>query len=480
MLSGIHAEATDQDVSIWWEPPVSKAEDVMVAFQGKRRIAVNHHIEFEHLEADTAYTCMLNDEPFTFHTLPLKRRIDITKEPYLAVSGQVCTEMLQKALDDCDADSTVYLPHGVYLSGALNMHSNTSLYLEKGAVLQGTEDPDDYGPRILSRFEGTERMCYRSLLNLGTLDHAADPNCSNILIYGHGEIRGGGYALAVNCADIERASLQDYLASHPEEVASCENANTIPFRCRGRLINMSNCKNIRITGLTLGYGPSWNIHMIYSRNIVTDHCLIQSDGVWNGDGWDPDSSENCTIYACTFKTGDDAVAIKSGKNPEGCQISRPARHIRIFDCISEYGHGICIGSEMSGGVEDVVITDCSLAKTECGIEIKTTKKRGGYVRNISAARCLTSHVQIHSVSFNDDGISASSLPILEDFHFFDLRITGRYYGADEKWYDCSSIVIQGLDAAHPVKNCIFKNTGILQKNDLPETVVENCEGYQNA
>lgn len=87
MLSGIHAEATDQDVSIWWEPPVSKAEDVMVAFQGKRRIAVNHHIEFEHLEADTAYTCMLNDEPFTFHTLPLKRRIDITKEPYLAASG---------------------------------------------------------------------------------------------------------------------------------------------------------------------------------------------------------------------------------------------------------------------------------------------------------------------------------------------------------------------------------------------------------
>ena len=74
-----------------------------------------------------------------------------------------------------------------------------------------------------------------------------------------------------------------------------------------------NCRDVRITGLTLQNGASWNVHMIYSRNIVTDHCVFRSEGVWNGDGWDPDSSEDCTLFACRFFTGDDAVAIKSNK-----------------------------------------------------------------------------------------------------------------------------------------------------------------------
>ena len=95
--------------------------------------------------------------------------------------------------------------------------------------------------------------------------------------------------------------------------------------------------------------------MIYCDDIQTDHCTFVSEGVWNGDGWDPDSSTNCTLFASEFFTGDDAIAIKSGKNPEGNEINRPCAHIRVFDCHSDCGHGICIGSEMSGGVEDVQI-----------------------------------------------------------------------------------------------------------------------------
>ena len=119
--------------------------------------------------------------------------------------------------------------------------------------------------------------------------------------------------------------------------------------------------------------------MIYSDNIVTNDCTFISEGVHNGDGWDPDSSTNCTIFACTFFTGDDSVAIKSGKNPEGNIINKPCKHIRVFDCVTKYGHGICMGSEMSGGIEDVKIWDCDLENSVYGIEIKGTKKRGGYV-----------------------------------------------------------------------------------------------------
>jgi exo-poly-alpha-galacturonosidase len=263
MLQQIHKEVTDRDASIWWNPsPQSK--DVYIGFHGKQKIAVNHHVEFNDLEPDTEYTFTMDDVELSFHTLVKKEPIDVTKEPYSVMPGQLCTKQLQDALDACDSTHAVYLPAGVYLTGALNMHSHSALYLEKGAVLQGTADPKDYEPRILSRFEGTERMCYRSLLNLGTLDHTSGPNCSDVLIYGHGEIRGGGAELARRSAAVEKENIQEYLDAHPEEVASCEKPETIPYRCRGRLINMSNCENIRITGLTLGYGPSWNIHFIYS------------------------------------------------------------------------------------------------------------------------------------------------------------------------------------------------------------------------
>ena len=271
-----------------------------------------------------------------------------------------------------------------------------ALCVAEGAVLQGTQTIADYEPRIPSRFEGIECVCYSSLLNMGSLDHDAAPNCEDVLIYGGGTIAGGGSVLARRIIEDERVRLKAYLAELGDKVLECENLDTIPGRARGRLINMSNCRNIRITGLTLADGPCWNVHMVYSDHIVTDHCVFRSKGVWNGDGWDPDSSEDCTLFACRFYTGDDAVAIKSGKNPEGNLINRPTRRIRIFDCISRLGHGITIGSEMSGGVEDVRIWDCDLGRAKYGIEIKGTKKRGGYVRNVQVRDCTVARILMHA------------------------------------------------------------------------------------
>lgn len=95
-------------------------------------------------------------------------------------------------------------------------------------------------------------------------------------------------------------------------------------------------------------GPNCrNVHMIYSRDIVTDHCTFISEGVWNGDGRDPDSSKRCVLFGCRFRTGDDCVAIKSGKNPEGNLTARPSKAIRVFDCSCGLGRGICAGSEIS-------------------------------------------------------------------------------------------------------------------------------------
>lgn len=388
-----------------------------------------------------------------------RRRLDVTAAPYFAKNDGVTinTSALQRAFDDCGAQDEVYFPAGVYLTGALNLHSHMAVYLEKDAVLQGSENPEAYLPRIWSRFEGIELECYRNLLNAGQLDHRAGPNCEDILLYGEGTISGGGRRLAERMIAAEREKLRDYLAEHAALVATCENDRTIPGRVRGRLLNFSNCAHVRITGLTLQNGASWNVHMVYCRDIVTDHCVLRSAGIWNGDGWDPDSSENCTLFATVFDTEDDSVAIKSGKNPEGNRIARPTRHIRVFDCRSLGGHGLCIGSEISGGVEDVQIWDCDMAASSNGIEIKGTPKRGGYVRSVTVRDCSFPRLLIHAVPYNDDGIPAPEPPVFENYRFERLHLTGKKkeHGQTET---VPPIEIEGFaQQGRPVQNVILQD-----------------------
>lgn len=243
-----------------------------------------------------------------------------------------------------------------------------------------------------------------------------------------------------------------------DRISECEKPETIPGRVRPRLINLSNCQNVRISGLTLKNGASWNVHMIYSDGIITDNCRFCSEQIWNGDGWDPDSSTNCTIFGCVFCTGDDAIAVKSGKNPEGNRIGRPSRHIRIFDCRSQCGHGITIGSEMSGGIEDVRIWDCDMSRSRCGIEIKGTKKRGGYVRDVSVRDSCTARVLFHSVGYNDDGGGAEKPPVFERCKFENVRITGEYLEDQDGWKPCVAVELCGFqEPGHELRDIVFRN-----------------------
>lgn len=374
-----------------------------------------------------------------------RRRLNVTQYPYHAVGDGKTrnTAKLQKAIDDCGKDGCVYFPEGIYLTGALCLHSDMELYLDEGAILLGTEEPADYLPRILSRFEGTELECYRSLLNLGQMDHKGDYNCQNVVIRGKGSIAGGGRVLAERIIAAEKERLLEEFKAHPEWVAECETPETIPGRVRPRLLQMSNCRNIILSGLCLKNGASWNVHMIYSDHILTKDCQFHSENIWNGDGWDPDSSTNCTIFGCEFYTGDDAIAVKSGKNPQGNIIARPAEHIRIFDCHCASGHGIAIGSEMSGGVDDVKIWDCDLGDSKYGIEIKGTEKRGGYVHNVQVKDCVVPRLLFHSVAYNDDGQGASHPPLFSDCSFERIHILGEYPENGGK-RECSAMEFLGF------------------------------------
>lgn len=463
----IHTAVTHDSLTVYWDQPVKAGpgQAYAVALDGADglRTSVTHHT-FRGLAPGTEHrvAVFLGDALLgeaRARTAPPRRPIDVTRPPYGAAGDGKTpdTAALQRAIDACGPDEEVYLPAGTYLTGGLRLHGDMALRLDEGAVLLGSDRPEDYLPKLKSRFEGVEQLCYQSLLNLGELDHDGPANCGNVLIYGGGTIRGGGQRLARRIIAAEREALKDALAAMGDKIKECENDDTIPGRARGRLINLSNCDGVRITGLRLEDGASWNVHMVYSRNILTDHCAFRSTGVWNGDGWDPDSSERCTLFASTFDTEDDSVAIKSGKNPEGNRINRPTRHIRVFDCASRYGLGIAIGSEMSGGVEDVRIWDCDLRHSLYGVQIKATRKRGGFVRDVHVSDCVLPRFLVCAVAYNDDGEGAPVPPVFGDIHCRRVHFTGwarNYWEKEDHRLPC--VDLSGFDVpGHAARGITF-------------------------
>jgi polygalacturonase len=280
----------------------------------------------------------------------------------------------------------------------------------------------------LNRFEGWELKTYASLLNAGTLNRNVSYNVKKLRITGGGTISGGGKKLG-------RAMW-----------------NTGGERARGRLICLLNCQDVCISDLTITEPPSWTIHYIYSNNITCQNLKIITYGVPNGDGIDPDSFTDSYIFNCTFDNGDDCVAIKSGKNPEGFYVGKPTKNVRITNCEFIRGHGISIGSEMSGGVSDVLVQDCKAGALINGMQIKGTKERGGYVRNVTVLDCQLMKITVFSkLNYNNDGEAAPTPPTFENFTFknIDLSI------ADPKE---PVININGFkDATHKLKNVVFEN-----------------------
>lgn len=364
----------------------------------------------------------------TFKTAARGKIYNIVDFGAKADSLVVNTKSIQKAIDACATGGTVYIPKGIFLSGALFLKSNMTLYIEKDAVLKGTTDTSDYLPVIQNRFEGWELKTYASLINAGTLNRNGSYNVTNLRITGGGTIEGGGKKLG-----------NDMWKTRGE-------------RSRGRLILLMNCRDVSIDHLTIREPPSWTIHYIYSDNISLHDLFIHTYGIRNGDGIDPDSSTDSYIFNCTFDTGDDCIAIKSGKNPEGYYVGKPTTNVRITNCNFIRGHGISIGSEMSGGVSDVLVQDCKAGSLLNGMQIKGTKERGGYVRNVTVTDCQLLKITIFSaLNYNNDGEAAPVIPTFEKFVFQNIDLTQANTNEPV-------ININGFkDPEHKLRNVLFTN-----------------------
>ncbi len=474
----------DDEIALWWEYTLTEGEKTFDCFlngecYGK---VASTDVSFMALQADTEYAIKIIGEKTTvfdgvIRTRKSKNKIDVSLPPYNAVGdGETLnTRALQKALDDCTKNDCVYIPQGIFLTGALRMHDDTELYLAKDAVLQGTENAEDYLPKIKSRFEGLEFMCYSSLLNAGELNSQGEANCKNIVVRGAGKIIGGGNPLREKILEVENLRLSEELAALGDKIKEFENKDTIAGRFRPRLINISNVDNFVMTGIEFGSSPSWNLHMVYSKNLTVYNCKVVSHGINNGDGIDPDSVENCAIFHCQFDTSDDCIAVKSGRNPEGNVVNRKSASIYIFDCVA-VGHSICVGSEMSGGVENVYIWDCDLSKSDWGLQMKYSQKRGGYIRNVVCKNCVASRIMIWIPSYNNDGEGAPTVPQISDIHFEDCVL----YGEPFHWEKVPRryIMIEGIDEENPVRRCTFNNVTLKNYEECNSIVLTYTQDIQ--
>jgi polygalacturonase len=266
---------------------------------------------------------------------------------------------IQAAIDACAerGGGTVYLPAGQYLSGSLFLRSNITLHLEAGAVILGSENPEDY-PVIHSRWEGRHQDTHAPLIGG---DHL-----HNISVTGRGTIDGRG---AVWWKAKEEKTLV-----YP----------------RPRLISFSDCTNVLIEGITAINSPSWTINPIHCQNVnIHAVTIINPADSPNTDGIDPDSCRLVRISDCYISVGDDCITIKSGTEHEYPDRYAPCRDITITNCTLERGHGgVVIGSEMSGGVRNVVISNCVFIGTDRGIRIKTRRGRGGTIEDIRVSNLI--------------------------------------------------------------------------------------------
>lgn len=385
-----------------------------------------------------------NSNPIKVKTKPQGMVYNILDFGAKADSGIINTRAIQKAIDACTEGGVVVIPSGTFVSGALFLKSNMTLYIAKGGILKGSTNREDYMPFIKTRFEGWEFPAYASLITAGKLDETGLSNVKNISIRGEGKISGGGAILGKFMTD----------------------NNPNGARGRGRLICLMNCENVDIQGLTIEESPCWTIHYTYSRNVTCNGLNIISTAP-NGDGIDPDSSINSYIFNCTFSTGDDCIAIKSGKNPEGNKVARPCENVYISNCNFKEGHGLSIGSEISGGIRNVQVIDCELGNLMNGLQIKTTEKRGGFIENVLVKDSYLQKITLFtSLPYNNDGESAATLTRLKNFEFTNLNMTNANIQKPV-------IYLKGFDdTANYAKNIKFKN---IQLPDNSKIFIQHAE-----
>jgi polygalacturonase len=329
-------------------------------------------------------------------------RLNITDFGAVQGDKEKTSQAMAKAIAKANkiGGGIVVIPEGEWLTGKVHLKSNVNLHLSKGAVLLFSENPEDYLPAVHSTWEGME--CY----NYSPLIYAY--GCKNIAITGEGELKAK--------MDVWKTWFSRP-RPHMESIKRLYNLawNRTPVKqrqmvndtahLRPQFIQFNRSENILLEGISITNSPFWTIHPYLCKNVVIRKVKVYAHG-HNNDGVDPEMSQNVLIEDCIFDQGDDAIAIKSGRNPEGWRLKTPSKNIVIRNLTVKNGHQlVALGSELSGGIENVFVDSCRVvdgAKLNHLLFIKTNERMGGYVRNIHATNIQSGKIDLGVLGIETD------------------------------------------------------------------------------
>jgi len=402
--------------------------------------------------------CRIGSWSYSDATPPLRAE-SLSIKQFGAVGDGITvnTEAFRKAIDTLSGFSTqgggeLYIPPGRWLTGSFNLTNHFTLYLDKEAVILGSQDFNEWPliPPLPSYGRGRDAPGprYSSLIN--------GYNLTDVVITGdNGTIDGQGAIW--------------WQKFHQNELE-----NT-----RGYLVELIYSKDITISNLTFINSPAWNLHPVYSSNVLIKEVTILAPlDSPNTDGIDPDSCSHVTIEDCYVVSGDDIVAIKSGWDEYGISFGMPSQHIviRRLVGISPTSAIIALGSEMSGGIQDVRAEDILAINSETGIRIKTSPGRGGFVKDIFVNRMTMVNMKWAFTmtgsygSHPDNNYDPNAIPVVERISYSNIVATNVSVAGD----------LEGIDKA-PFKNICLSNVTITmaQSKKLPWNCT-SIQGWSNA
>lgn len=333
----------------------------------------------------------------------------------------LCTEAFEKAFSKLESmgGGRLMVPDGIWLTGPIGLKSHTELHLGDNAIIFFSANQDFY-PIIETSFEGLDmKRCLSPIHAEGATD---------IAITGKGIIDGNGTPWRELKKrkvgdDIWKPTLkkggvlsEDGSVWYPDEgymkarlTAGSLNKQDpsldlqeIKTFLRPVLVSLRNCENVLLEGVTFQNSPAWNLHPLWCKNVIVKDIIVRNPHYsTNGDGIDIEACENVYLAGSSFDVGDDAICIKSGKDEDGRRYGKACRNLVIENCTVYHGHGgFVIGSEMSGGAENILVRDCKFIGTDVGLRFKSTRGRGGLVKDIWCRNIYMKDIVAEAVTFN--------------------------------------------------------------------------------
>lgn len=403
-----------------------------------------------------------------------KRDFPITG--YGAKAGADCTEAFAKAVAACAAagGGRVVAPAGEYLSGPIHLRGNVNLHVARGATIRFVWDPARYLPLVFTRWEGMECMNYSSFI------YAFE--AGNVAVTGEGILDGqsgpehwwpwkGRAEYGWKKGDVRQDKARAALARMVEDgVPVDKRVFGEGSYLRPQFVQPYRCENVLIEGVTIINSPMWEINPVLCRNVTVRGVKVKSHGP-NNDGCNPESCRDVLIENCQFDTGDDCIAIKSGRNADGRRLRAPSENIIVRGCEMKDGHGgVTVGSEISGGCRNVFVEDCRMDSPHLDrvLRLKTNSVRGGFIEDIYLRNVTVGQVAdavVHVDFFYEEGNTGQHLPVVRNINV--QRLTCRKMK--------SVLYLRGYPNA-PIRDVRVIDS-VFEEAAKPDTV-ENVEGLE--